>query len=148
MKTKNIILLASCLLLFVVVAPAQSYYYDKTKTFNENGYAYQCDNVGGIVTLYNKQNRFTYAEKTYKDGSALPEDIYEGRVSMTMFIDPNTGKVIEVKFVTWIRSPYARISPSTYYKIEQQLKKEIWFTMTEVGKQLNFGYLNWEHEVE
>jgi hypothetical protein len=182
MKKENIIIIAFCLLLPAGAVRAQTYYYDATKTFNENGYAYQCDNVGGIVTLYNKANQFTYAEKTYKNGRELPEDIYEGRISaiemetwsrpktrsivnaafsaqekamvkgerfvITMFIDPMTGKVIEVKFVTWIRSPYARIPPSTYYKIEQQLKKEIWFTMTEVGKQLNFGYLNWEHEVE
>jgi hypothetical protein len=138
--------------------------------------------VGGLVRLYNKANRFTYAEKTYKDGRELPEDISEGRVSaiemetwsrpktrsivngafsaqekamvkgkrfvITMFIDPDTGKVIEIKFVLGSQSSFGQIPPSTYYKIEQQLKKEIWFTMTEVGKQLNFGYLNWEHEVE
>jgi hypothetical protein len=182
MKTKNIILLVSCLLVFVVATPAQTYYYDETKTFHENGYTYQCDYVKGLVTLYNKQNRFTYAEKTYKDGRTLPEDISDGRISaievetwsrpktrsivngafsaqekalvkgerfiVTMFIDPDTGKVIEVSFVFVVNSPFERIPPSTYYKIEQQLKKEIWFTMTDVGKQLNFGYLSWEHEVE
>jgi hypothetical protein len=182
MKTKNIILTTCCLLLFIVAASAQTYYYDETKTFYENGYTYQCDNAVGNITLYNNQNRFTYAEKAYKDGSKLPEDIARGRVSaiemetwsrpkarsivnnafpaqekalvkgerlsISLYINPDTGKVIEVKFGFWNRSPFGRIPPSTYYKIEQQLKKEIWFTMTEVGKQLNFGFLFWGHEVE
>jgi hypothetical protein len=186
MKTKNIILTTCCLLLFVVAASAQTYssqtYYDKTKTFYENGFTYQCDNEERYITLYNKQNRYTYAEKAYKDGRKLPEDISDGRISaievetwsrpkaraivnaafstqekalvkgerftISMYIDPDTGKVVEVNFGFWNRSPFGRIPPSTYYKIEQRLKQEIWFTMTEVGKQLNFGFLFWGHEVE
>jgi hypothetical protein len=182
MKTKNIILLVSCLLLFVGTASTQTYYYDATKTFYENGYVYQCDNDGGNIMLYNKQPQFAYADKTYKDGSQLPEDMYTGRVSaiemetwsrpkarsivndafstqekttvkgrrfvVTIYIDPDTGKVTEVVFRFSARSPYARIPPSTYYKIEQRLKKEIWFIMTDAGKQLNYALLTWEHEVE
>ncbi|MDR1414945.1 MAG: DUF5043 domain-containing protein [Odoribacteraceae bacterium] len=163
-------------------SPAQTYYYDETKTFHENGFTYQCDNDGGIITLYNSQNRLTYADKTYKDGSRLPEDIYRGRVHaieeehwsrprvrtivndafspaekaivkkwrfvISMLIDPDTGKVAEVIFYLPIKSPYTRIPPSTYYKIEQGLKKEICFTMTETGKQLNYALLSWEHEVK
>lgn len=37
-------------------------YYDKTKTFYENGYTYQSDQLG-MVTLYNKENKFTYVDQ-------------------------------------------------------------------------------------
>jgi hypothetical protein len=182
MKIESIIVIAFCLLLPHGAARAQTYYYDETKTFYENGYTYQCDNDGGNVTLYNKQNQLTYVDKTYKDGSQLPENIYRGRVSavemetwsrpkaraivndafstqekamvkgrsfgITMYINPNTGKVVEVRFDLGAKTPYGKIPLSTYYKIEQQLKKEIWFTMTAVGKQLNYALLGWEHEVE
>jgi len=51
---------------------AQTYYYNTTKTFNENGYTYQCDKASyGIVTLYNKANQYTYAPYANKDGSPL-----------------------------------------------------------------------------
>jgi hypothetical protein len=182
MKRESIIAIAFCLLLPHGAARAQTYHYDETKTFYENGFTYQCDNAGEFITLYNKQNQFTYVDKTYKDGSQLPEDIYTGRVSaiemetwsrpktisivndgfsagektivkgrrcaISMLINPSTGKVAEVIFYFPAKSPYARIHPSTYYKIEQRLKKEIWFTMTEAGKQLNYALLNWEHEVK
>ena len=51
---------------------AQTYYYNTTKTFNENGYSYQCDKPDwGLVTLYNKANQYTYAPYEYKDGSPV-----------------------------------------------------------------------------
>jgi len=52
--------------------PAQTYYYNTTKTFNEGGYTYQCDKASyGIVTLYNKANQYTYAHYENKDGSPI-----------------------------------------------------------------------------
>ncbi|MDR1414944.1 MAG: DUF5043 domain-containing protein, partial [Odoribacteraceae bacterium] len=163
-------------------SPAQTYYYDETKTFHEDGFTYQCDNDEGNIRLYNSQNRFVYTEKTYRDGSKLPEDIARGRIhaieeenwtrpkarsiandtfsagekaivkgwryGIQMMIDTDTGKVTEVVFFFSARSPYARILPSTYREIERRLKTEIWFTITDVGKQLNFASLTWGHEVK
>jgi hypothetical protein len=182
MKRENIIVIAFCLLLPHGAARAQTYYYDETKTFYENGYTYQCDNREGNVTLYNKQNWLTYVDKTYKDGSKLPEDIYDGRIpgivedywtrpkadsigrhtfspqekdlvkgrryGINMKLDPETGNVIEVVFFFPAQSPYGQIPLSTYYKIEQALKRELQFTITEVGKQLNYIPLIWSQEVK
>ena len=61
-------------------AAAQTYYYNTTKTFTENSYAYQCDvPEWGLVTLYNKENKWTYIDQTYKDGSPLTEEFYNSR---------------------------------------------------------------------
>lgn len=46
---------------------AQTNYYTATKTFNENTYTYQCDvDESKWVTLYNKNNKFTYLYSKYK----------------------------------------------------------------------------------
>jgi hypothetical protein len=71
MKTKIILLLAVSLF-FIANIQAQTYYYNTSKTFSENGYTYKCDVTDWKkVTLYNKNNKYTYAEQTHKDGSYL-----------------------------------------------------------------------------
>ncbi|MEY8684668.1 DUF5043 domain-containing protein [Bacteroides sp. AN502(2024)] len=58
------------LLLFFFVllnisATAQINYYEVTKTFNENGYIYQCKvDRAKMVTLYNKENEFVHVDQT------------------------------------------------------------------------------------
>jgi hypothetical protein len=67
MKTKVILLIFSCLFFIQNRTVAQTYYYNTTKTFNENGYNYQCDvATSTMVTLYNKSNQFTYTDMYYK----------------------------------------------------------------------------------
>lgn len=47
-------------------------FYETTKTFHENGYTYQCDvDPSGFVTLYNKNNKWTYVPPM-KKGSNVP----------------------------------------------------------------------------
>ena len=56
---------------------AQTYYYNTTKTFYENGYTYQCDvEPSTLVTLYNKTNTWTYSNGAFKDGSPLDARFY------------------------------------------------------------------------
>ena len=52
-------------LLFCSTMVAQNYYYNVDKTFKENGYTYQCDVLekAKFVTLYNKENKFTYVNQ-------------------------------------------------------------------------------------
>ena len=38
-------------------------HYEKTQTFVEDGYTYQCDVKYGYVTLYNAANQWTYADQ-------------------------------------------------------------------------------------
>ena len=60
------------LLYNILLALAQTNYYAVTKTFNEQGYTYQCDVSGGRnVTLYNKNNKWTYVNQM-KKGTNTP----------------------------------------------------------------------------
>lgn len=55
-------------LLFCATVMSQTNYYTATKTFNEDGYAYQCDVSGSkMVTLYNSDSHYTYMRQIYKD---------------------------------------------------------------------------------
>ena len=52
----------------IIEISAQVSNYDKTKTFHEEGYTYQCDVIdkAKFVRLYNKENKFTYADQINK----------------------------------------------------------------------------------
>lgn len=67
------ILFITCLMCNMALGIAQTNYYTQTKTFNENGYTYQCDlyKEGVRVTLYNKNNKWTYI-KQMKKGTDKP----------------------------------------------------------------------------
>jgi hypothetical protein len=71
MKTKRTLFLTALLLFVSHAFMAQTYYYNETKTFYENGYTYQCDTDmrTARVTLYNKESKYTYERLVFKDGS-------------------------------------------------------------------------------
>ena len=156
-------------------------YYEKTQTFVKNGFTYQCDVLHKLhVTLYNKENKWTYENIIYKNtGKAYAPSIYEEKklnpivdneemtrkvlsivdnaftkdmakklgkeeLLTTMYLDPNTGKVVEVCFIFTTFSPYAQIPLSVYRDIEVQLKENISYTPTSVGRQLNYIMLSWD----
>ena len=50
--------------------------YYRDTTFYENGYTYQCDVQEGsmFITLYNKENKYTYVDQTFK-GTNRPVSI-------------------------------------------------------------------------
>ncbi|GHU79774.1 hypothetical protein FACS1894145_4640 [Bacteroidia bacterium] len=184
MKTKEIFLVIFCAFFCLSGAAAQTYYYNTTQTFNENGYSYQCDKPEwGLIELYNTNNIYTYANYVYKDGSEITDtDILRGNTKLiesdnwtrqkcfsiinaafsgaekqrvkgqkfdvSMTINTSTGKVIEVDFRFMYNDPFATIPVSTYRKIELDLKSQIWFTLTNTGKQLKFIHRGWLHEVE
>ena len=77
-------LLVTIILLFVVQhIMSQINYYPSTKTFYEDGYVYQCDlDESGMLTLYNKDNRFTYARYANRDGTRVSDDVLLGRVQL------------------------------------------------------------------
>ena len=68
-------------------------------------------------------------------------------LDIALYIHPDTGKVIDVKFTVSNRNGFATIPISVYHKIEQELKKNIWFTPTDHGKKFNYIYLWWKQMV-
>ncbi|WP_291529414.1 DUF5043 domain-containing protein [Bacteroides sp. UBA939] len=71
-----------------------------------------------------------------------------GRVfGIFMYISPETGRVIEVRFTFTSTDPFATIPVSVYRKIEMDLKTNIWFTPTADGKKLNYICRFWYQEI-
>ena len=68
--------------------------------------------------------------------------------SVDMRISPETGKVVEVYFKFYANSPFVRIPPEVFRDIEQRLKEEVWFTITPLGKRLNYLQCGWVHTVK
>lgn len=68
--TKTLEMKSIIIVIFVVNALnllAQENFYKNTKTFKEQGYTYQCDvSKSGSVTLYNKNNKWTYTPQKIK----------------------------------------------------------------------------------
>ena len=56
------------------ICVAQTNYYEVDKTFYKNGYTYQCDIHEGskMVTLYNKENQYTYVDQIINNGTQPP----------------------------------------------------------------------------
>ena len=79
MRTRITISFIICALFAFSKVTAQTYYYNATKTFYENGYTYQCDvPEHELLTLYNANNIFSYQDMCYPDGSVYR---YNGRNS-------------------------------------------------------------------
>lgn len=75
MKTKRMavsLLFMACILTLV---SAQTYYYNTSKTFQENGYTYRCVTENwGYVTLFNINNIHTFELGfKYKDGTSVTD---------------------------------------------------------------------------
>ena len=183
------LLLLLCLL--GLSSSAQEYYYNNQKTFEENGYTYQCDvlkaNRGpdiGWVTLYNKANRFTnidqinvntgrlisisenYEEQIDDPNVSIPprmeKIIYDAfptslkqeiinlnePLSISLYIDPTTGKIADVEFQFMTSDPFAKAPVSVFRKIEVDLKSQIQFNITAAGKKRNYVFLGWLQRFE
>jgi hypothetical protein len=82
-------------------------------------------------------NAFTAEEKLRCKGEKLI--IY-------LYINSQTGRIMEVKYRFLSIDPFATIPVSTYRKIETELKENVWFTPTEEGKKLNYIFLFWAQE--
>lgn len=82
-------------------------------------------------------NAFSPVEKQRIKGNKL---------TITMYIDPDNGKVADVEFIFVTFNPYATIPLSVYREIETEIKKNIWFTVTDDGKRFNYIMLWWRQE--
>ena len=66
--------------------------------------------------------------------------------TIMMYIDPDNGKIADVEFMFVTFNPYVTIPVSVYREIETEIKKNIWFTVTDDGKKFNYIVLWWRQE--
>lgn len=83
------------------------------------------------------RNVFTEQQKSVCKGRSL---------YVTCYINSETGKIDEVLFEFFKTSGYISVPISVFRQIELNLKKEIQYEITELGKQLDFIYLNLDIE--
>lgn len=73
--------------------------------------------------------------------------IKDHKLGVGIYVDTTTGKVVGVEFRFLKISPFADIPISTFREIELKMKREIYFTLTEAGKKLNYVYLGWIQDI-
>lgn len=64
-------------------------------------------------------------------------------MSVTLIINPEDGKVIEVYFNFAARGGFGTVPVAVFRKMELEFKKEIYFNITETGKKLNYCMIGW-----
>ena len=84
------------------------------------------------------RNAFSEEEKQKLKGQLL---------TVSLYIHPDTGKVIDVMFTVSNRNEFTTIPISVYRKIELELKRNVWFTPTDHGKEFNYILLWWKQMV-
>ena len=154
---KNIFILIS-LLYNVSLTLAQTNYYTTTKTFNEQGYTYQCDvvNTPFYVTpenfspLYVNDKSKAYNDSIFKVIVNNAFANYKGKMKGFELIiitctDSETGRISEVIFDFPNFTPYATVPVSVYREIETKLIG-LKYTLTPLAKTLNYVYQWWPIE--
>lgn len=97
---------------------------------------------------WTRSKRFSIVNKAF---SAEEKQRVKGskmELVISMYISPDSGKVVEVDFSFHTLSPYATIPIAVYRKIEVEIKNSIWFTLTPLGRQLNYILYWWNQEPE
>lgn len=78
--------------------------------------------------------------------SIQKQRIKGNKFTIVMYIDPDSGKVADIKFQFTTFNPCSTIPISVYREIEVEIKKNIWFNITADGKKLNYIVLWWRQE--
>lgn len=67
---------------------------------------------------------------------------------VAIYINSTTGKIMEVRFGFREKGPFSKIPLSVFREIEVKLKEEVYFTLTEAGRKVNYVFFAWNHEVK
>ena len=65
---------------------------------------------------------------------------------LSLYVDPDTGRVIEVSFDFSNRFNYAKIPIEKYRQIELAIKNNVTFQISEAGKKLNFCFTHFKFD--
>ena len=93
---------------------------------------------------WTRSKRFSIVNAAFSDSEKQMlkgHDFY-----IIMYINSSTGRVDEVSFEFHKSDPFAAIPVSVYRKIETEIKKDLWFTLTAEGKMLSYIFYCWAQE--
>ncbi len=142
-------------------------YYNESKTFYEDGYAYKSKSGAGFVELYNADNKWVNIQKIYMDTGEVPEfltyelktpfhkpwikrvvqktftdeqlkNIGDEYFMIELYINSSSGRVDGVLFHFSKDDYFSKIPVYYYRKIELEIKKRLKFRRTKAGKRMNY----------
>ena len=171
------LLLLTCLLLVAFGVFGQTSNV-VVNTLQGDGYTYIQKIHAGLMTLYNSEKVYVDIPLVYKSTGERPllrekrvEDeawsfdrtmsiinnafsldqklsVSDRLLNIAIYINSTTGRITDVEFSFIKRGPFAQIPLSVFREIEVKLKEEIYFTLTEAGRNVNYVFLGWNHEVK
>ena len=74
--------------------------------------------------------------------------VSDRKLGIAIYINSTTGRISDVRFVFLERGPFSKIPLPVFREIEVKLKDEIYFTLTEAGRNVNYVFFYWNHEVK
>ena len=74
--------------------------------------------------------------------------VSDRKLGIAIYINSTTGRISDVRFVFLERGPFSKIPLSVFREIEVKLKEEVYFTLTEAGRNVNYVFFYWNHEVK
>ena len=93
---------------------------------------------------WTRSKRFSIVNAAFSDSEKQRIKGYDFNIKM--YINSSTGRVDEVSFEFHRSGPFATIPVSVYRKIETEIKKDLWFTLTTEGKMLSYIFYWWAQE--
>jgi hypothetical protein len=143
-------------------------YYTQGREILMSGITYVCQDDGGSILLYRKSTAYHFKQQTRLDGTPIvvggakkinstPDDFKNTCNIITscftseerkmvkgyflvigVYIDPNTGKVLDVDFYFGVSTGYAHVPPEKYHQIAEKIIKNVQYEVTSEGKKYNF----------
>ncbi len=88
------------------------------------------------------QQLYSILEESYstEEKKKIKESVWGNECYVNLYINPQTGKVDDVRFSFYRNSYYMNFSVSRFREIELKIKNRLQFITTDYGKQLNFIY--------
>lgn len=74
--------------------------------------------------------------------------VCEQKIWIALYINSTTGKIMEVRYGFRKNDAFSEIPLSVFREIEIRLKEEVWFTLTDAGRKVNYVFIGWNHEVK
>lgn len=140
---------------FVTLYNKDSYYKDTTQinrytkkpiSINEN---YEEQLYDPSVAIPPKMEKIICDAFSSEQKKAIKSYIYgETSLAILLYIHPDTGRIMDVRFQFLTIEPFGNIPVSVYRKIEVELKRQIKFVVTKAGKKRNYVFLGWMQKIE
>lgn len=133
---------------FVILYSNENIYVDVPQVYKSTGLQIPMD----LREKWIEDDNWSYNKSREIVNDAFSVDqrlrVSDRKLGIGIYIDSMTGRIVDVVYYYLKRGPFAQIPLSVFREIEVKLKEEIYFTLTEAGRNVNYVFLGWNHEVK